>query len=127
MALGFTTSSAFGSRAILPDKGLSAAFAPRVLTAQFGDGYQQRVLDGINNSPRSFGVSFNTRTKAEIDDIAGYFNSLGATTKFNFVIPDTNAGSDEDTVKVVCTTWNKVYDYGDFYSLSATFVEVFEA
>jgi len=92
MALGFTTSSAFGSRAILPDKGLSASFQPRVLTAQFGDGYQQRVLDGINNSPRSFGVSFNTRTKAEIDDIAGYFNSLSGVTKFNFNIPDSNEG-----------------------------------
>lgn len=127
MALGFTTSSAFGSRAILPDKGLSASFQPRVLTAQFGDGYQQRVLDGINNSPRSFGVSFNTRTKAEIDDIAGYFNSLSGVTKFNFNIPDSNEGDGEDTVKVVCSTWNKVYDYGDFYSLSATFIEVFEA
>ncbi len=127
MALGFTTSSTFGSRDILPDKGLSAAFAPRVLTAQFGDGYQQRVLDGINNSPRSFGISFNSRTKAEIDDIAGYFNSLNGVTKFNFTVPDEVEGDDEDTVKVICTTWNKTYDYGDYYSLTATFNEVFEA
>ena len=127
MAIGFTTSAAFGSRAIVPDKGLTASFAPRVLVAQFGDGYQQRVLDGINNVPRSFSLSFNTRTKEEIDDIAGYFNSLGATTKFNFVIPDTNAGGNEDTVKVICSTWSKAFEYGDYYSLSASFTEVFEA
>jgi phage-related protein len=127
MAIGFTTTGTYGSRAIKPDKGLRAAYKPRTLIAQFGDGYQQRVLDGINNSPRVFNVNFKTRTKAEIDDIAGYFNSLNGVTKFNFTVPDEVEGDDEDTVKVICTTWNKTYDYGDYYSLTATFNEVFEA
>ena len=48
MAIGFTTSSNFGSRAVVPDKGMSAPYKPRVLVAKFGDGYEQRVRDGIN-------------------------------------------------------------------------------
>ena len=60
MAIGFTTTGTYGSRAIKPDKGLTAAYKPRTLIAQFGDGYQQRVLDGINNSPRVFNVNFKT-------------------------------------------------------------------
>ena len=125
MAIGFDVGGSLG--VVIPDKGLTAAFKPRVLIAQFGDGSQQRVLDGINNNPRVFNVNFKTRLKADIDDIVTYFNSLNGVTKFNFTVPDDNEGDDEDTVKVICTTWNKTYDYGDYYSLTATFNEVFEA
>ena len=53
MAIGFTTSSNFGSRAVVPDKGMSAPYKPRVLSAKFGDGYEQRLRDGINNVERT--------------------------------------------------------------------------
>ena len=71
MAIGFTTSAAFGSRAIRPDKSLTRKSKPKVHLATFGDGYEQRLADGINSIAEVFNLSFATRTKEEIDDIVG--------------------------------------------------------
>lgn len=127
MAIGFTTSSNFGSRAVVPDKGMSAPYKPRVLSAKFGDGYEQRLRDGINNVERTFSISFKNQPKAIADDIAGYFNSLAGVDNFTFTIPDTNGGSNEEAVKVVCDTWSKTYTYDEFYNVTATLREVFES
>ena len=126
MALGFTTTSTYGSRTILPDKGLQRQSTPRVLVARFGDGYEQRLADGINSIDEVFNVTFNNRTKEEIDDITGYLASLNGATAFSYTIPDSN-NSGETTIKVVCDTFTQNYSYGDFYSASATFRRVYEA
>ena len=49
MAIGFSTTSSYGNRQIVPDKGLSSTETPRVLLASFGDGYEQRIANGINS------------------------------------------------------------------------------
>lgn len=126
MALGFTTTSTYGSRDILPDKGLTRNSNPRVLVARFGDGYEQRIANGINSIDESFNVTFNNRTKEEIDDITGYLGSLNGVTAFSYTIPDSN-NSGETTIKVVCDTFTQNYSYNDFYSASATFRRVYEA
>jgi phage-related protein len=126
MALGFTTTSTYGSRDILPDKGLTRSSSPRVLVARFGDGYEQRIANGINSIDESFNVTFNNRTKEEIDDITGYLGSLNGVTAFSYTIPDSN-NSGETTIKVVCDTFTQNYSYNDFYSASATFRRVYEA
>ena len=102
---------------------------PKVHVATFGDGYEQRLADGINSIKQEFSVSFNKRPKEEIDDIAGYFNSLKGVTAFNFTIPDSNAsGTPKETIiKVVCDGFHIAYDYGDFYSCKATLRRVYEA
>lgn len=127
MALGFTTTASYGSRQVLPDRGLARSSTPRVLVARFGDGYEQRLADGINNINETFQVTFNNRTKEEIDDITGYFASLNGVTAFTYTIPDDNAGGGERAIKVICETYNQNYSYGDFYSASATFRRVYEA
>ena len=91
MALGFSTGSSFGNRTIVPDKGLSRSNKPVVFIAEFGDGYEQRIANGINNLKQEFSVSFATRPKAEIDDIIGFFESTNGVTAFDFTFADTNA------------------------------------
>ena len=76
MAIGFSTTSSYGNRQIVPDKGVSSTETPRVLLASFGDGYEQRIANGINSLEQTFSLSFKTRTKAEIDDIIAFFVSL---------------------------------------------------
>ena len=44
---------------VVYDKGITQTPNPRVLSVQFGDGYEMRVRDGINNTPRSWGLTFN--------------------------------------------------------------------
>lgn len=127
MALGFTTSPAFGSRTVSPDKGLTRNSSPKVLVAKFGDGYEQRLPNGINSIDETFSATFNNRTKEEIDDITGYLASLKGATSFTYTIPDTNESGNEISIKVVCENYSQVYNYGDFYSAMATFRRVYEA
>jgi|TARA_R110000744_G_scaffold98835_2_gene191058 phage-related protein len=122
MAIGFTV----GVTVRTPDKMLARTTNPQVKVASFGDGYEQRLPDGINTLKESYSVSFSTQPKADIDDIVAFFDTNKGVVPFNFTIPDTNAGGGEKTIKVVCPTWNQVYDYGDYYSCTATFKRVYE-
>ena len=124
MAIGFTD---LGAVQRIPDKTLTRNNKPRVIKIQFGDGYEQRVQEGINNITQSFSVTFNNRPKAEIDDIMAFLDNKAGTTAFDFTYPDTNASGAERTVKVVCEDYTQSYSYDDFYSCTATFRRVYEA
>lgn len=123
MAIGFTDLT---STVRKPDKSMTRSTKPKVLFAQFGDGYEQRLADGINTLEETFQVSFNTRTKEEIDDIVAFFENKAGVTAFTYTIPDSN-NSGETAIKVVCSTCNKTWAYGDYYSATATFKRVYEA
>ena len=123
MALGFTDLTSTVRR---PDKMMSASSTPNIIETNFGDGYQQRIAKGINNLQQSYGVSFDNRTKEEIDDITAFFTNKGGVTKFDFTIPDSN-NSGETTIKVVCSSWSQAYKTGDYYGCSATFRRVYES
>ena len=122
MALGFTV----GSLQVLPDKGLTRQSTPRVLKVQFGDGYEQRIAEGLNSSNENYQISYSNRPKAEIDDIAAFMDEKKGVTSFNYVIPDTNNGG-ETTIKVVCDQYNLVYVSDSSYTFTATFRRVYEA
>ena len=124
MALGFSTGSSFGSRTIVPDKGLSKTNTPVIFRAEFGDGYEQRIANGINTLDQTMSVSFSTRPKAEIDDLVAFFESLGGVSKFEMIIDDTNGA---ETIKVTCKSWSQTWVYDDFYTLSASFQRCYEA
>ena len=61
-----------------PQTGMNGTVKYRVLSAQFGDGYQQVAADGIHNRIESWPVSFTGTTdeirpiKASLDRHAGY-------------------------------------------------------
>lgn len=96
----------------------SLALKPRVRTAAFGDGYEQRVGDGINNAPKSWALSF-TRPLAEAQDIAAFLTARGGSESFDWTDPDGAAG------KYVCREWNVSVIGPVARSISATFEQVF--
>lgn len=126
MAIGFIYT---GTTYATPDKSMTKSSTPRMRTAKFGDGYEQRIVDGINNLEESYSLSFKTRLKADIDDIVAFLDTKAGVTKFTLTLPDTNntTRTGERDVKVVSTNYSVTYDYGDFYSLSLTLKRVFEA
>ena len=126
MTIGFIYT---GSTYATPDKQLSKKSNPRVLTAKFGDGYEQRAVDGINNLNETYTLTFKTRPKADIDDIVAFLDSKQNVTKFTLTLPDTNntTRSGERDVKVVSETYTTNYEYDDFYTLNVTLRRVFEA
>ena len=126
MTIGFIYT---GSTYATPDKQLTKTSTPRVLTAKFGDGYEQRAVDGINNLEESYALTFKTREKAEIDDIVAFLDSKQNVTKFTFTFPDTNntTRTGERDVKVVAQEYSTNYEYDNFYTLNVTLRRVFEA
>ena len=112
------------SAAVPVDKGFTRQSTPKIHTMDFGDGYTQRITDGINNLQQTMQVSFSTRPKAEIDDLVAFFESLGGVNKFEMTIDDSNGN---ETIKVLCQQWSQTWAFDNFYSLSATFQRCYEA
>lgn len=112
-----------------PDKSMSKSVSPRVLTAKFGDGYEQRIANGINSIDETYSLTFKTRTKEDIDDIVVFLDAQKNVSKFLFTMPDTNntTRTGEKDVSVVSTQYSVTYDYEDFYTLTLSLKRVFEA
>jgi len=108
------------------DKGLTRNITPAVRTAQFGDGYQQRVADGIHPIAEKLNVKFSNRPKVEIDAIASTFTTRAGVTSFDFIVGNEQASGNQETIKVVCQSWNISYNFDQSYSLTAGFLRVYE-
>lgn len=102
-----------------PDFGAAGTTKPRVRTAQFGDGYQQRVQDGINSQPRSWSLSFVNRDDTETDAIEAFFLAAAGVSSFGWTPPRGAAG------RWVCPEWEVTVVRHGLNSISATFHEVF--
>jgi phage-related protein len=118
-----------GTLVATPDTALTKSSTPKVLKISFGDGYEQRIADGINSLAENYSLTFNNRTKEAIDDIVLFLDTQKNVNKFLFTMPDTNntTRTGEKDVKVVSTDYTTSYDYEDFYSLTLSLKRVFEA
>lgn len=118
---------------VMFDKGIQESPTPRVLKAQFGDGYEMRVRDGINNTPRKWSLVFNNRTREDIDNLNRFFIVLASVDTCRLTIPDTTAvagtGSTvdvEEAVTVVIEQFTRTMSNTLYHSLTCTAREVFE-
>lgn len=102
-----------------PSWGARMTVKPAVLEARFGDGYQQRVGDGINAMPRSWSVSFSQPIQV-IDEIEDFLRAAHGVSAFNWTPPRGGAGL------FICQQWDRGDQSPSVNTLSATFVEVFE-
>lgn len=101
-----------------PSYSVNMTKAPRVRKSQFGDGYQQRVADGINTISRAWNLVFKGN-QSEIEAIESFFVTEGGITSFDWTPPTGSAG------KFIAEEWNlTVADYNN-WSISVTFNEVF--
>lgn len=100
------------------DRGISRSSKQRTLTAKFGDGYEQRLLDGINVKKEDFNVAFKNRTKTEIDNLANFFDDQ-IPKSFDLTI-------DTETIKVICEDYNTNYIQTNIASLTCKLRRVYE-
>ncbi len=102
-----------------PVYGAQVNNAPRVKTVKFGDGYEQRVADGINTQPKMWNLTFtyDTSTIATIDS---FLSGKAGVASFTW----TPTGFSE--IKVVCREWSRSVDTPTTASIQATFEQVFE-
>jgi phage-related protein len=102
-----------------PSYNLGIAHEPRVLTIQFGDGYEQRLTDGINNDKLSFTLNFDKRNKQEATAIIHFLASKSGRDPFFFKAPEPYGVMK----KFICTQWSSTLQFDDNYTVSATFSE----
>lgn len=87
---------------------------PKVAEAVFGDGYAQRVKDGINSVRPVWSLKFEG-TPAEIDPIDAFLNARGGAESFDWRTPESEDG------KYICKKWAKQRERGVKVTLSAEF------
>lgn len=104
-----------------PDYQASKDMTPKVRKIQFGDGYEQRVRDGMNNLPEVWSVRFVNRPIEEIDEIDDFLRNLAGADSFDWTPPRAS-----EARKFKCESWQRAIDHPTIDSLSATFTEVFE-
>ena len=128
MTIGFEYQTS-PSKYATPDKTANRRTRPRILLQTFGDGYEQRAVDGINVLREEFSLTFSNREKAEIDDIAAFLDDKKGVTKFTLTMPDTKntTRAGEKDIKVVCEDYSLQYKYDDFYTLTTKLRRVYEA
>jgi phage-related protein len=100
-----------------PLNGAQVANKPKVLSSRFGDGYEQRVTDGINANLQSWNLNF-VDFKTTIDTIEAFIASKGAVNAFTW----TPSGFAE--VKVICREWARNLNSKNVHGLSCTFEQV---
>lgn len=89
----------------------------RVLTAQFGDGYQQNAADGINSKTGSWPLEF-VGSAEEIKPIADFLDVHGGWQRFLWTAPLSVAAV------YLAGTYTVTPMGGDLYTLSVTLQQV---
>lgn len=103
----------------VPLSNASVKRAPRFRKASFGDGYSQRIVDGINANPQEWSLMFRD-DKSTIQAIDDYLSAKGGADSFTWTTPK------GEEITVVCESWSMVHISPLAGELSATFVQVFE-
>lgn len=106
----------------VPSKSFTKSTKPRVTIAQFGDGYSQRSIVGINSMTREWSISFNSKDINTVNLIENFFIDKQGVEAFNWVPP-----GETTTYFVICTEWSRTYDSHISASLQAKFVQVFDS
>jgi phage-related protein len=88
----------------IPDRPLGRADEVRLKVAEFGDGYRQRTLDGINALNMRWSLSWQNRENAVINAMVAY---LIARKGNSFLFREQQTGT---VHQVWCDSWNVSWD-----------------
>ena len=93
---------------------------PKVKSIKFGDGYEQRIRDGINSILLEIDIGFENRDIDEATAITHFFHEKESTKSFLFVpSPPYNL-----IKKFVCRSWNNRNEFYNNHTITAKFEEV---
>lgn len=105
----------------IPDRGFGKTTKARVLTYQYGDGYSQRLADGINNFVNTWSLTFSSQVLTVADDIITFFETTGGYQYFFWTPP-----GELTEIKVIASDWSKNYESPISRNISVTFTQVFD-
>jgi phage-related protein len=98
---------------------------PRVKINKFGNGYEQRVVDGINNNLIEFDLTFENRSELETVSILHFLQQRNGQESFIYNVPTIFSKSLSNlNTRFVCAQWSPSYVSYNNYSIEAKFTEV---
>jgi len=103
----------------VPSYGTQVSKKPRMLAAQFGDGYAQRAQNGINSNPQSWSLVFSSIAPADADAIDTFLATQAGVTPFDWTTPK------GDALRFTCAEWSRTYDAYAGHTITATFEQDF--
>lgn len=103
-----------------PLYGASKSSRPAARKVQFGDGYSQRIIFGINQDPKEWTLEFNV-SETEALEIETFLETQAGATSFDWTPPDSTT-----SYKWLCSEWSKSIEQPYRATIRATFVQVFD-
>ena len=104
---------------ITPTYGAQKTSQPNVRTVQYGDGYSQRLVYGLNQNPKQWSLTWNV-SETDSDTIEAFLDARGGAESFDWTPPG------ESSAKWICQQWSKTIPYVNRAQITATFIQVFE-
>jgi len=102
-----------------PDKALKQDINPRILKAQFGDGYMQRARDGINTLKETWSLTWTNRGITEGQKLLDFLEHTEGLHKFTWTPPYVSS-----PIKVIVDSWGVSYPQMDVLTIQAKFTRV---
>lgn len=108
---------------VAPSVGSAPDNEVRLLTASFGDGYEQVAADGLNSRRQVWRLTWQTLTKSQADAIVGFLNARGGAEPFDWTPPGEAAA-----MRFRCPEWSPPKpESGDgVFTVTATFRQAFD-
>lgn len=100
------------------DRGVQRQSTHTMLSAQFGDGYEQRARSGINSKREEISISFNNRNSNDITILSAFLDNK---TGSNFNITLNN-----EILTVTTEEYNISYTQDEIHSLTTRLRRVYE-
>jgi phage-related protein len=106
---------------ITPTYGAQKTSQPKVRQVQFGDGYSQRLMVGLNQDPKVWSLTWEV-SETDADTIETFLNARAADgASFDWTPPD-----EATAYKWTCYDWSKSIPYLNRATIQASFTQVFE-
>lgn len=103
-----------------PSHPLPIPVKPRVKTISYGDGYEKRAPDGINNNLITLNCRFESKNLAEATAISHFLYQRQGIEAFLFTPPKPF----NKEKKFKCQEFEPNFEFYDSYTITATFEEV---
>jgi len=96
---------------------------PKIRKVQFGDGYEQRSKDGINNNPLTFHCNFMNISSRRAHDVSNFLKDLEGYKWFWWMAPEPY---DDSLKKFVAGKHSIRYDAPNIRTITVDFKQSFE-
>tara|TARA_Y100000114_G_scaffold123960_1_gene119622 strand:+ start:336 stop:680 length:345 start_codon:yes stop_codon:yes gene_type:complete len=102
--------------------GIQKSSKPNTKIVKLGDGYEHRLLFGLNQNPKIYSLKWENISETDSDTIETFLDAR-AVDSASFTYQPPGEGT---SYNFVCDSWNKKIDFANIATITAEFREVFE-